>query len=379
MTGDRLPRFRPRTRRRLTAGGLAAVALVGLVVAWALSSTSPAVPQGGGGSRTAHTLHAAHIPPTTGHGPPTHGSASSSPSAQAPPIGVYTGPGNVAAAEAAAAQLGGRVPYALDFLPKTSWTAITNPAWLAQQWHGSPFHLVIGVPMLPSSGATLTQGATGEFDHYFQVLAQRLIGDGLGNAILMLGYQPDDDGSSWYVRSPSAARAYVAFWRIIRATMGAVPGADFLFEWDAGDAGTSPVSPAAMYPGNGDVDIVATDAFDYVASDPRTRGHWSTVLDEPYGPAWMESFAAAHHKPMAIAMWGEVPASTGGAGDQPAYATALLRWAAVHRLAMSVLWDDGAMSLASGSFPRTDAALHQAVEPPTGGATAASPGTASQR
>lgn len=361
MSGDRLPRLRPRTRRRLTAGILAAVAVVGLAVAL-IGSSSPSTVAGNDGS--GHGAGTTRGGSTKAHDPGSAAPTSkrtAATDAQAPPLGVYTGPGNSAAAEAAAAQLGNRVPYALDYLPRTTWTALTDPSWLAQRWQGSPFHLVIGVPMLPSSGATLAQGATGAFDAQFQTLAERLVQDGLGGAILMLGYQPDDEDTPWYVGSRAAALDYVRYWRAIRATMLAVPGAAFLFEWDAGDAGTSPESPAAMYPGNAFVDIVATDAFDFVGADPATHGHWATVLDQRYGPAWMSAFAASHHKPMAIAIWGEVPASTGGAGDQPAYVTQLLRWAAAKGVVMCVLWDYQNMTLTGGAFPAASAALRRAV------------------
>jgi len=280
-----------------------------------------------------------------------------------PPLGVYTGPGSASSAEAVAAQLAGKVRYALDFLPRTSWTALTDPTWVAQSWRGAPFELVLGVPMLPNTGGTLAQGASGAFDTRFQLLAQRLVADGLGASILMLGYQPDDAGTPWYAGTPAAARAYVRFWDAIASTMSAVVGAAFTYEWDAGDAGTSPVSPAAMYPGNGAVDIVATDAFDFVGDNPATAGHWSTVLDERFGPAWMASFAAAHHKPMAIAMWGEVPSSLGGAGDDPGYVSELLQWATSEHLAMCVLWDSQALALTNGSFPLADAALREALVP----------------
>lgn len=376
MSRDRLPRLRPRTRRRLTAGVLAGVAVVGLVAAWL--STSPSVTGTPGSlSGGSHVAGASRGSGTTPASSATSRSSASPP--PIPPLGVYAGPGNAATAEAVAAQLGGRVPYALDFLPRTSWTALTSPTWLAQRWHGAPFHLVIGVPMLPDSGGTLAQGATGAFDPQFHSLAQRLVEAGLGNAILMVGYQPDDEGTPWFVGSKAAAADYVAFWRDIRSTMAAVQGADFLFEWDAGDAGTSPEAPDAMYPGNKYVDIVATDAFDFVAANPKTHGTWSTVRDQHFGPAWMAAFAAARHKPMAIAMWGEVPSSAGGAGDQPSYVTQLLQWAATKRLAMCVLWDYQAMTLTNGSFPAADAALRQAVVPPATSRSSSAPGTGSKR
>lgn len=356
MTAQRLPRFRPRTRRRLVAGALATVAVAGLVVVWVQTTKPPPA------SRPGALGHGSHRTAGAGRSSTHHLQAKD---AQTPPLGIYVGPGNASAAEAVASQLGGRVPYAMDFLPQTSWAALTSPTWLAAHWHGSPFDLVIGVPMLPASGGTLAQGASGSFDPEFQVLAQRLVQDGLGDAILMLGYQPDDSGTPWFVASKADATDYVRYWDAIRSTMDAVAGANFLFEWDAGDGGTSPLSPAAMYPGNTAVDMVATDAFDLVGSDPATGGHWSSVLHERFGPAWMATFAASHHKPMALAMWGEVTSSVGGAGDAPAYVSQLLSWAASERLAMCVLWDYQGMTLTGGAFPGADAALRKAVAAPS--------------
>ena len=294
------------------------------------------------------------------------------------PLGVYAGPGAGAAAAAVDRKLQGHVEYALDFLAATSWSTITQPGWLATAWHGASLRMVLGVPMLPLQGATLAEGAAGAFDAEFSLLARRLVTDGLGTAVLMIGWQPDDEGQRWYVGTEAAARDYVRYWDRIRAAMAAVPGAHFLFEWDAGDGGTSPLSPAAMYPGNAAVNLVATDAFDHVAAVRPVVTRWRAVADERYGPAWMASFAAENHKPMAIAMWGEMPVKSGGGGDDPRFVRGLLSWAASAGVEMCVLWDYGSSALTGGAYPAADAALATAVAqppvaaPPSGGARAGS-------
>jgi hypothetical protein len=346
-------RRRHRLRRNALAPLAAAVAIVGGATAWT-GLSGVASPRAAGG---AVADHAARSQAQAGTG--------------VPPLGIYTGPGEEQAAETAARELGGKVAYALDFLPKDStWTALTDPTWLAARWTGSPFDMVLGVPMLPASGGTLAQGAAGAFDPQFDVLAQRLVADGFGSAVLMVGYQPDDSGTPWYVASAATASNYVRFWDRIATTMGSVPGAHFVFEWDAGDAATSPVSPAAMYPGDAAVDIVATDAFDVVPEAPSQSGRWTAVLNERYGPAWMAAFAAAHHKPMAIAMWGEVPRALGGVGDDASYVTSLLGWAAAEKIQMCVLWDYQALAVTGGGFPAAEAAIAGAVAAPAAATTA---------
>jgi len=292
--------------------------------------------------------------------------APAKPSSTLPALGVYAGPGAAAAAENVDQLLDGKVAYALDFLPGTSWTSIDDPSWLAAQWRGSPFKLIIGVPMLPGSGASLAQGASGAYDAQFALLARRLVDDGLGKAILMIGWQSANQGQPWDVTSATDAAEYVRYWDDIHATMAAVSGASFVYEWEAGDGGYHSVSPSSMYPGNAAVDVVATNAFDLVPAGTPVATQWPVVLNELYGPAWMASFAEAHDKPMAIAMWGEVPVVNGGGGDDPTFISQLLAWASSAGTQMCVLWDDGSWALTGGDFPAAKARLAEiaASRPP---------------
>jgi hypothetical protein len=301
--------------------------------------------------------------PTAG-APSSTTPATTTPTTAPPPafqLGVYVGPGDAAQARAVDQGLGGKVTYVLDFLPKVTWASMTDIAWLTRDWAHQPFRLVLGVPMLPEAGGTLRAGAAGDYDAHFTTLADELVSAGLGDAVLMIGWQPDDRGSPWYVSNAAAARAYVRYWDRIRSAMASVPGAAFTFEWDAGDGGTSPVSPAAMYPGDAAVDVVATDAFDTMPPGSPRRSQWSDVLSENDGPAWMLQFARARHKPMAIAMFGEIPRSASGSGDDPTFLTGVLEWAAAGGVEDGVLWDYKSWAITGGGFPAADAALQKDV------------------
>ncbi len=336
-------------------GGVAALSVFGS------GSASPPAPAGSGRSSTAGGGTRLPSLPAASAGQPV------------PPLGVYAGPGAATAVDALDFELGGKVRYALDYLPQTSWTTLTDPGWIEQDWSSSPVQMVIGVPMLPVAGATMAEGALGAYDGEFVLLAQRLVADGLGGSVLMVGWQPDDEGTAWYVGSAAEAAVYVAYWDQIEAAMAAVPGAHFVFEWDAGDSGTSPVSPALMYPGNAAVGMVATDAFDVVPAGVPDGEQWTSVLNATDGPAWMASFAVAHGKPMALAMWGVAPTADGGGGDAPAFVDQLLAWAGRENLSMCVLWDDGSSAITGGAFPAAESALVKAV---SGGTSAAATGTA---
>ena len=229
--------------------------------------------------------------------------------------------------------------------------------------------------MLPDHGATLAKGAAGDYDAEFTLLAQRLVADGLGASTLLLGSQPDDDTTPWYVRSVTAAGWYAAYWDRIEAAMSAVPGTSFTFEWDPGDSGTSPVPPSAMYPGDAAVDMIGTDAFDEVPAGVPASQQWGGVLGRADGPTWTATFAREHHKPLAVAMWGVVPTADGGGGDSAAYVTDVLAWAAGQGVACCVLWDYGDWAVGGGGFPAAYAALVTAVGSAVDAATSGNGGT----
>jgi len=266
------------------------------------------------------------------------------------PLGVYAGPGLVAAASAFRAEVGTSVPYAFDYLDGTSWQTIAEPTWFLQRWDGSGFKMIWGVPMLPSiGGATMAAGAAGQYNRYFSQLAQLLVADGQGSSLIALGWDPNDASVPWAVTNPAAARLYVAYWRQVVTAMRLVPGQQFLFVWD--DAAGSGVAPSAAYPGDAYVDLVATDAFDVGLG--LTNPSWSELAMSAYGPDWFATFAAQHHKPLMVAKWGVVPTSASGGGDDPSFVRQFLTWAAQNHLFAAVVWDDGSWAIAGGSFPRS--------------------------
>jgi hypothetical protein len=343
-------------RHRRRAGLLVSLAVLVAAagaIAFTASRTGPGTPTTAGGR--------AATGGATGGAPAVPAASPATAAAAMPSLGVYAGPGAATAAAALDWDLRGRVHYAMDYLADTSWTALADPSWLAQAWAGSPFAMVIGVPMLPAHGATLAEGAAGAYDAEFTLLAQRLVADGLGSATLLVGAQPDDVGTPWYVPSVAAARQYVAYWDRIEAAMSAVPGSSFTFEWDPGDSGTSPVPPSAMYPGNAAVGLVGTDAFDEVPAGMAPYEQWAQVLDRTYGPTWAATFAAGHGKPLSVTMWGVVPTADGGGGDSAAYVTGVLTWASHVGVSQCVLWDYGSWAIGGGGFPTAYAALVQAA------------------
>jgi hypothetical protein len=276
------------------------------------------------------------------------------------PLGVYAGPGSPVAATAFSADAGAPVPYAFDYIDGTTWQSISNPMWFVQQWGGSGFQMIWGVPMLPSTGGfTLATGATGAYNAYFSQLAYTLVDHGLANSVIMLGWDPEDATFPWAARTAGAAADYVSYWRQIVTAMRAVADEQFQFAWDSAPD-SDPVLPPALYPGNSYVNIVATDAFDVGAHG--SPSSWSAIANETFGPDWFATFAANHNKPLMIAKWGVVPTSASGGGDNATFVNQFLRWADERHLFTAVTWDYGSWAVTGGSFPRAAAMLHAVAE-----------------
>jgi hypothetical protein len=281
------------------------------------------------------------------------------PVGQTVPLGVYAGPGSPVAATAFSADAGAPVPFAFDYLDDSNWSMLENPIWFIQKWNGSGFRMIWGVPMLPSSGATLAAGALGAYNAYFVQLASTLVTHGQANSVIMLGWDPQDSSLPWAATTASAATDYVAYWREVVTAMRSVPDQQFQFAWDSAP-GTSTVLPNALYPGDHYVDVVATDAFDQGSSV--VGGGWNAIAEGPYGPDWFATFASNHHKPLMIAKWGVVPTANSGGGDNSAFVGQFLRWADHQHLFAAVTWDYGAWAVTGGSFPKAAETLHKVAE-----------------
>jgi hypothetical protein len=274
------------------------------------------------------------------------------------PLGVYGGPGGVSAVRSLGEAIGTTVSYALDYFSDFSWETVTDPIWALTQWSRSGDRMIWGVPMLPASGASLAQGAAGQYDSHFVALARTLVSSGQGSSTLMLGFDPDQLSNPWSVSTAADAAAYVTYWQRIVTAMRQVPGAAFSFEWTL--AGTGPIPPTALYPGGAYVDAVATGVTDTVTAPVATTARWAAISGAPTGPQWFATFAAAHEKPLSIVSLILAPATTpGGGGDDPLFVQQLFAWAAQHQVAIVVVWDFGPSAVAGGAFPASlDALAH---------------------
>src|SRR4051794_17199403 len=130
------------------------------------------------------------------------------------------------------AWLGRPVTHVGAYVAKTTWANFDRSS--VKQWTGSGKQLVVGVPMLMlHEPGSLGAGARGAYDQHFRGLAQRLVREGEGNAILRVGWEFNGGWFPW--RADRDPKAFAAYWRRIVTTMRSVPGAQGLrFDWNPG-------------------------------------------------------------------------------------------------------------------------------------------------
>ena len=322
-------------------------------------------------------------PTTSGTVPPT---VPTTPAAAAGPcgslVGVYGGPGDPQSVTDFSTLIGCQPRYAMEFLDGTSWASITQSGYPYPPWHGSGYTMIFGVPMLPNAYSAnsdasvpggscygLTQGAAGNFDSYFTTVAQNMVSQGFGNAVVRLGWEFNGNWFPW--SAGGCATAFVQYFDNIVTTMRAVPGSSFTFEWNPtrGDLGVGDL--ASYYPGDAYVDWIGLDVYD---------NEWGTYPGEPtefddmqtqaYGLDWLAGFAAQHGKPVTFPEWGlgwgtcsaDGQAVTGSqnvcGGDNGTFVSDMIGWIATHDVIEATYWDYGTSSVDNGTNPEAAAALH---------------------
>ena len=280
--------------------------------------------------------------------------AGASPARAATQLGVYAGGGNPAGVAAFGEWLDRPPGFSLEYLPWAVWSDVAEPTWLLDQWEGTPYVLVLSVPMLTSDGATLAEGAAGDYDDHFARLAENLVIRGLGGSVIRPGWEFNYDWFPWYAGADPAS--FVMYWQRIVNAMRGVDGAAFTFDWSPNLGGS--VELETVYPGDDYVDTIGLDVYNHDWhpgwDDPVTR--WSNLRSKEYGLDWHRDFAAARDKPVSFAEWGMITRMDGhGGGDDPYFIEQMYSWIEQGNTAFHIYFNfDTALttsSLTNGWFP----------------------------
>jgi hypothetical protein len=251
------------------------------------------------------------------------------------PMGAFLGSGPEGIKRIAGMEnwLGGvRLRVGHTYLPGDLWSNIEGRPEFLRPWaawrRADPDRLlVLNVPMLDGNeagvpdgevGARLEQGAAGRFDRHFRILAERLVGLGIPDTVIVLGWEMN--GTTYTGRCAPDPGAWKAYWRRIVAAMRSVPGQRFRFDF-APSRGTDAIAWTRCYPGDDVVDIIGMDSYD---QPPGAR--FADQVHQPYGLQTQVDFAKAHGKPVSYPEWGLFRN-----GDNAAYMRGMLEWIAAQR------------------------------------------------
>ncbi|MEI9914062.1 MAG: ricin-type beta-trefoil lectin domain protein [Candidatus Saccharibacteria bacterium] len=296
-------------------------------------------------------------------------------------IGDYEGAGNVSGINSFASETKSTIGIAADYQNGSSWSTIES-SYPSSTWTGTPYQLELGVNMLPNSGASLAQGATGAYNNYFTTLAQNLVSAGESNAILRIGWEWDQSSFPWYVANTSAATNLAAYWKQIVTAMRAVPGANFNYSWYYGDSGSSITT--AAYPGSSYVSSIALDQYDQTWTGNCKLSYKLTAVPTPSSQmvsastsncVWnntilpaingLASFASKQNEPIGFGEWGVITRSDGhGLGDDPTYINNFSNWLKSHNVEYASYFDfDSGGNSVLSNYPQSLAAFRNDFNP----------------
>lgn len=282
-------------------------------------------PAGPGGSGPAFGKNPAQVRPAPGPGA----------GGRDIPFGAFLGSGPEGVWRMAGLErwLDGREPrVGHTYLPGDMWSNIegrTEFLFPWAKWRDAERErlFVLNVPMLERNEADvpdaevarlLAAGARGQFDQHFRTLAQRLVGLGLRDTIVVLGWEMN--GTTYTHRCGPNPAAWKAYWQRIVTIMRAAPGQKFRFDF-APTRGEDAIGWTECYPGDRFVDIIGMDSYD----QPPGKGI-AEHIRQPYGLQHQVEFAASHGKPVSYPEWGLFRD-----GDNPAYVRGMLNWIRQHR------------------------------------------------
>ncbi|PVE06390.1 hypothetical protein Y717_30985 [Streptomyces scopuliridis RB72] len=265
------------------------------------------------------------------------------PRAPSPALGAYLdyGPKGVRRIAAMQSWLGGReLRVGHTYLPGDVWSNIEGKPEFLEDWAAwrkakDDRLFVLNVPMLERNEEHVPDGvvrhelrraARGDYDSHFKVLAERLVGLGVPDTVIVLGWEMN--GETYTHRCGPDPQSWKKYWNRIVTTMRAVPGQKFRFDF-APNRGRDDIPWTECYPGDDVVDIMGMDSYD----QPPGRT-FDEQVNEPFGLQEHVDFAAAHGKVISYPEWGLFRN-----GDNPEYMRRMLQWIDTYKPVYNTLTD----------------------------------------
>ena len=236
--------------------------------------------------------------------------------------GVYLPNATPASVAAFGTWRGAPVNVATVWPNRSSWSDITNPAWLYKVWKGAPQTMAFGVAMLPENvpRVSLQACANGAYNSYWSQFGTNISASGLGKSIIRLGWEFN---GNWYIWQATNPTAWAACWRQI-VTSARTTAPNLQWDWNVNRGVSAGLAdPTLAYPGDAYVTTIGVDSYD-MWPPATTSANWNQQLNGAQGLMYWLNFAKAHGKKFAVPEWGNVMPGTVAAGnhaggDNPAY------------------------------------------------------------
>ncbi len=208
--------------------------------------------------------------------------------------------------------LGRPVDFITLFTANSSWGEFdATSGWCCAVWglldfwkkHSPGQKIVLTVQPIAVDGAsTLAQAATGVYKAHWRTMATTIAA--YDPAMIIRPFHEFNLSQNVYFAGKDPA-AFIAAWKHFVDTFRAI-SPRFQFIWNTSSGRGDMANPEVGYPGDNYVDYIAMDVYEISMwhKGQSQRQRWDNITNKPYTLSWLESFAQAHGKPIALPEYG---------------------------------------------------------------------------
>ena len=208
---------------------------------------------------------------------------------------------------------------------RTNWSEMLNPWFLDGERvpAGYTGTLDVAVPLWPENG-NLGTAASGGYNSQWEQMG-RLVASKYPNAYIRLGWEMNLPGWPHSAAPASAEQWKQAFRQATTAIRKGGPQLRIAWVPNEGRGQTGTEDARMFYPGDGYVDFIGMDAYDWwpgYTNEASIAAH----RDSPYGWNFWLNFAKERNKRFVLPEWGIAPANSASGGDNPTYINFVYSW-----------------------------------------------------
>ncbi|WP_264045114.1 Ig-like domain-containing protein [Methylobacterium flocculans] len=248
--------------------------------------------------------------------------------------------------------LGRNVDYLQVHTGRANWSDYeTSISWAGSQVSQLNKPIYWTIPMF-ANGGSLSAAAAGSYKEYWVEAAKNILATRSSDSQIVVRFGEEFNGGWMPWAAKGNEQAYIQAYRGMVDAFRSVSD-KFAFDWNV-NVGNQGMNPAKAYPGDAYVDYITMDIYYNTAWDPKDpNAAFDSMLKRDYGLNWLDSFAKAHGKLIAIPEWGVMSDKAGP------YIAKFATWMETHNVAYQSYWNsnaDFAGALSTGTKPNAAAA-----------------------